>query len=101
VFEVYEQSKVQARCPQVGQHLRLENRVEMLHALHFDNDLLLDDEVDLVLTHPMAFVLDGHGNLALERDVLLEEFNRECFLVRCLAQLGSKDPMDRDGTFVP
>jgi hypothetical protein len=69
--EVHEQSKVQASCPQVGQHLRREDRMELLDAFHFDNDLPLHDEVDLVLAHPMALVLNRDRYLTVERDLLL------------------------------
>ena len=46
-IEVQEQSKVQASCPQVGQHLRFEDLMKMLDAFHLDDDLPLHDEVDL------------------------------------------------------
>src|SRR4029434_10458366 len=94
--EVQEQSKVQASCPQVGQHLRLEDLMKMLDAFHLDNDLSLHNEVDLVVAHPMALVLNRDRHLTLERDVLFQEFDGERFLIGRLTQPWSEDPMYAD-----
>src|SRR4029450_1073120 len=97
-IEVHEQSDVQASCPQVGQHLRLEDLMKMLDAFHLDDDLPLHDEVDLVGAHPMALVLNRDRHLTLERDVLFQEFDGERFLVGRLTQLWTEDSMHGDRT---
>src|SRR5215813_11823698 len=65
--EIYEESNRKASEFEVGEHLSLMDGQEPLDSLHFDDEFVLDDDIQAIAAiKPHALVSHGNRPLALE-----------------------------------
>jgi hypothetical protein len=76
--EVHEERSLEAGQLEIGEHLGLMHRQEILHRLELNNDSAFDDEVELVAAVEQdSLVWDRHLLLALERNAEERELMTE------------------------
>jgi hypothetical protein len=61
--------------------LRFVGAVERRDSLQFENDLVVDHDVSLLVAHVQALVGDGESLLWLEWNAAQSQFVRQCLLV--------------------
>jgi hypothetical protein len=86
------------RGMEVADDLCLEERIESVDGLHFEDRLIRDDEVQRIVTDDMALVVDWDVNLPLELQMLLEHLDCERFFVGALAKSGAEGAVHLDRT---
>src|SRR5690242_20638568 len=95
--EVEEQAERKMRDLQIRDELLSVKRKQLLHGLHFDNDLFLHDEITLVGgRYSNAVVIDRKNDLTLERQPELRECLAQAFLVRTLDETRADRCMNID-----
>ena len=69
--------------------LRFVGAVERRDSLQFENDLVVNHDVSLIVAHVQALVGDGQFLLWLERNAAQGQFVRQCLLVDGFQKTGA------------
>src|SRR5438874_12780466 len=82
-IEVDEQSELQLELLQVGNQLRTMDACEAVDCLHFDNNRIVDDQIDAVAAiQAVALVNERHRLLSLHRHAATRQLECQRRLVR-------------------
>jgi hypothetical protein len=97
-IEIDHEAQALSSQPEIRQQLRLVNPRELLDGLDFHEHLIFNDHIQLEATAQChSFVVNRHGELRLERQIVLVEFVQEALLIRGLEESRAEVPVNLDG----
>lgn len=94
--EVQQQTELELGGSQIGNYLRGVNRCELVDRLYFDDEAIVDDEVEAGLPDQLPFEQDAHGRLTPEWDLTAAQLPGERLLVHAFQEARSEVPVDLD-----
>jgi len=94
--EVDQKPEWESTCAEIGEQLGFVDVGELSDGFEFDDDGVLDEQVDALAFDHGVFVEDGDLDLGLRVDVAEVEFVQQCLLVDGFEQARSEFAVDLD-----